>query len=166
MGSPVEYVECDSCRNTYRSEVLRSQARPSQGEMVATYQEGVLRIMVAIMAADGELAAAEVETIATAYSALTSRTLSTEEIELEARGIQRAGIPVEKYLLELEPFLNEPGKEFIIKAAFMVAAADGHLADAEKALLGRVKRALAISDAHLRGIIADMSSRRSSTGAT
>ena len=48
---------------------------------------------------------------------------------------------------------TQQGKELIVKAAFMVVAADGDLHQKEKELLARLAQALGMTSAHLTGIV-------------
>ncbi len=63
-------------------------------------------------------------------------------------------------LAEMAGNLNENGKEMVVKAAFMVAAADGEFQDEEKELIGSIGEALEMSPAHMNGIITSMMQAR------
>ena len=58
--------------------------------------------------------------------------------------------------LRIIDMVNESGKEIVIRAAFLVAAADGEFHDDEKALLAEIGQALDMSDAHLKGVISSV----------
>jgi uncharacterized tellurite resistance protein B-like protein len=160
LGDSVEYVECETCRGTYKPGVLDMKAPPSQGELAGMYHEGVRRVLISVLSADGRIDPSELHTVSQIYESLTKRSLSPAEIQAEIRAGDTSSLNA--YLTDLEPFLNNPGKEIIIKAALMVAAADGDFDPREKTEIFQIARALSVSQAHLSGIISELSETRRS----
>jgi len=62
------------------------------------------------------------------------------------------------FLSELEPYLNENGRELVLKAAILVATADGNLHAEEKKLITRIGKALGMSPAHVMGVFNELGS--------
>jgi len=54
------------------------------------------------------------------------------------------------------PQLNDASKEMLLKQAYVIAMADGHMEEAESRLFEQLAQALDISRAHLRGIMLDL----------
>jgi len=113
--------------------------------------------MVSMMIADGQIDDAEVETIRQVYAQLTRKELSPDEIRAEAGSIGQDARNTEESLAGMASFLNEHGKEMVMRAAVMVAAADGTFDEEEKTLLGNIAQAIQMSPAHFRGLMSEMS---------
>lgn len=156
MGAPVQYVECQACKGTYDPAVLSASVAPSQAALVAKYQEGIVRVMVSMMLADGDVRDSEVQGIQDVFRSMTQQELSRADIDAVVAAVRRQGVSLESYLADLEPYLSNDGKEAIVKAALIVAASDGDFGAEEAGLVGRIGAALELSNAHLRGIVAEM----------
>ena len=63
------------------------------------------------------------------------------------------------HLEELGSILNEHGKETVLEASIRLAASDGSIDGSEIAVVEQVGKALSMSDAHIRGVIATVSER-------
>ena len=63
---------------------------------------------------------------------------------------------MEEYLGSVVGSLNDQGKELVVKAAFMVAAADGEFQDEEQELMKRIGKSLQMSSSHLNGVMSEM----------
>jgi len=147
------YVECRSCRGTYREEVLQYDPQARQQEMQAEFRRAVRRVMVLMMMADGEVADSEKKLMSKVHQQLLGKPLGEAELQSEIAAVSREKTPIADYLARVEPYLNNAGKEIVVKAAFLVAAADGQFQDGERKLLADVARALQMTPAHLTGII-------------
>jgi uncharacterized tellurite resistance protein B-like protein len=153
-----EYIECESCRSTYKDSVL--DYKPGAGADInveAEFLIGIKRTMALMVIADGQVDDDEIEVMRKVFAKVAGREVSEDDIRAEVLEARADGLEVGAYLKDMAPFLNGDGKEMIIKAAFMVAAADGHFDDSEMALLASAAKALDMSSAHLKGIIAEMS---------
>lgn len=159
IGEPVEYVECQTCMGTYQPAVLKYSEAPSKADFAAKYQEGVLHVMVSMMVADGHMDSRELKMIQNVYRAITSRELPVAEVESTIVTVESSNYQLEAYLADLEPYLNNVGKEAVVKAALAVAAADGSFDDREAELIGQVGSALAMSKAHLRGVVSEVANQ-------
>ena len=112
--------------------------------------------MVLISMADGDIDDSEVKMISSIYGKIAGQELDEKSILEEALSAKKEGLSVTDYLLTVSPFLNDSGKERIIRAAFFVAAADGEFHDEEVKLLEEMAGALEISQAHFKGIVAEL----------
>lgn len=150
-GEPAEYVECARCRGTFE----RGAAHPSRAgreAIVATYQQGMLHVMAATAAAERQ--ALDAELITKVFEALTGRMPSDRELEAALDWARAGGEDLRRYLQELEPRLNDDGKERVVHAALFVAATDGRLERRAARRVRNVARALGMSRGHLKGIVA------------
>ena len=151
-----EYIECQRCRGTYRLEVLDPDPQAGAAEFEAEFHRAVKRVMVQMMLADGVPDDEEVRTIQRIYGQLTHSEMSDEEVQSEIRQVERDQQDIAASLAQFANYLNDDGKELVVKAAFLVAAADGEFQDEEKVLLATVGQSLGMSASHLNGVIGSM----------
>jgi tellurite resistance protein len=106
-----------------------------------------------MMLADGKIEDSEIETIQLVFEKIGKRKLTREEVDREVKSTQEDGRPLAKYLETLVGSLNDAGKEAVVKAAFFVASADGHVSEEETGLLAELAAALEMSPTHFKGVI-------------
>jgi tellurite resistance protein len=148
-----EYIECDRCRGTYDVAVLRYDPAVEGARVQAQFEAAVTRTMVRMMMADGVVAEDEVQTIRDIYSSITDREISKQGVHDEIRKAKQSRRTLAGELAQLAGSLNPEGKEIVIKAAFLVALADGELQDEERQLLVTIGQALGMTEAHIRKAI-------------
>ena len=154
-----EYIECSGCGGTYRKDILSHDPAAESEQAQAEYHQAIQRVMVHMMLADGKIESSEVETIRNVYTKLANTELSPAQIHQqikEIKEIEAAGDGVLDELQAMGPYLNEHGREMVLKAAIMVADADGTIQHEEQELLTKIAEAIGMSPAHFRGILAEM----------
>ena len=151
-----EYIECQRCDNAYDLEVLNLDPQAGNAEFEAEFHQAIKRTMVAMMIADGAIEDSELEVIQGVYQNLTGIDLSNEVLEEEIRQAKGEGRDVTNTLADIVGYLNNAGKEMVIKAAFLIAVADGEIQDEEELLIGQIARSLEMSNAHLQGVLDSM----------
>ncbi len=152
-----EYIECAGCQGTFKEQVLDHQSGPDAAINVeAEFQQVIKRVMALMTLADGEVDAAEIETMASIFGQLTNRQVAPQVLEDEVTRARTEGRTVADYLRGVSPMLNDHGKEMILRAAYMVAASDGVFHEDEMSLLEESAKALQMTPAHLQGILAEM----------
>ncbi len=156
LGVHSEYVECQRCLGTFDLAVLNSASNAGEAELQARFHWAVKRVMVLMMLVDGDVADEEVEAVRELYRQLTNIELSAEDVRLEVSEVEREPQSVATCLAGCAGMLNDEGKEIVVRAAFLVAAADGNYDDREKALIAEIGQALGMSEAHLNGVVASM----------
>lgn len=151
-----EYVECDSCAGTFKESVLQYDPN-AEGRMVeAAYHAAIKRVMVLMMLADGVIDDDEIEAIQSIYQGIAQRPVSTQEVREEIQRAEADRMGVAEYTANLVGSLNDSGKEFIVRAAYGVAMADGVMAPEERMLMDEIADALQLSRAHYRGLLAEL----------
>lgn len=156
-----EYVECGGCRGTYKPAVLDYDPSKAEAKDEAEFLSAMRRVMVLMMLADGVVDEGEIKTIQEVFGKIAKRTISRDEVEKEIAAAKAAGgAGVEDYCKKMTGFLNDSGKEMVVRAAFLVAAADGKFEEEEKSLLSRIAKSLELSPAHYRGIIVEMTEQK------
>lgn len=151
-----EYIECTECDGTFKLGVLDMDPQADMAEFQAEFHHAVKRVMVEMMLADGTVEEQELDVIRNIYQQLVGSELSDEDVRKEIVEAETRAGDVTESLKELSAHLNDQGKELVVRAAFMVAAADNEFQDEEKALIGSIGQALQMTPAHLNGVIADM----------
>lgn len=148
-----EYVECLSCKDTYKPNVLNYRPGPTREEFEAEYHAAIKVTMILMLLADADIDKSEIETIADIYRRITGRELDKQKLVEEIWATHAAGKGMADILQKLQGSLNDSGKELVLKAAILVAKADGHVHEKERALLMQIGKDLGMSDAHVFGVI-------------
>lgn len=151
-----EYIECQRCRGTYRLDVLNFDPQAEATQFEAEFHRAVKRVMVQMMLADGEVDEEEIEAIRNIYGQLTNAEISADEVRVAISQVRRDRQDISTSLARCAGYLNDNGKEMVVKAAFLVAAADGEFHEEEKALLAEVGQSLGMTAAHFNGVINSM----------
>jgi tellurite resistance protein len=148
-----EYIECQDCLDTFHIDVLEYDGKAESDAFEAEFQIAVKRVMVMMMMADGRMDDHEVQTIKEIYSKIAGVELSDLDL---AQEVANEDTDITGYLQTVVGSLNDQGKELVVKAALLVAAADGEFQEEERELLHRIGLALEMSPAHLDGVIGEM----------
>lgn len=144
FGSWGEYVECIDCEGTYRPEVLAYDAGDSTPVIMTEYQRVVRRLLALMVVTDGVIHEPEIMTVREIYEAVSGHELSRADVLAEADAVLEHPVTVARYLAGVVGYLNEYGKEQVLRAAAMVSRADGNVHARERELvirLGGVMRA-------------------------
>ena len=150
-----EYVECQTCKNTYELSVLDYNPQAAAAAFQADWERAVRRTMVQMMLADGNIEAKELAALKETYQNIATRGITQQELDDEIAAVRTDGKDVTTYLSEIAGSLNDHGKEMVVRAALAVAAADGKFQDEEIKLLNSIGEALQMTPAHLRGLFSE-----------
>ena len=151
-----EYIECQSCTSTYKLSILDFDPQKAADAEEAEFQKAMRRVLVLMMLADGVIEESEIEAIQTILGKLEDRVISRKEVESEIALAKQANTSIETYCKGMAGYLNDAGREMVVKAAILVAGADGKFEDSERDALASIATALNMSRAHFSGIINDM----------
>ncbi|MDF1664124.1 MAG: TerB family tellurite resistance protein [Planctomycetota bacterium] len=159
MGTLGEYIECQHCQFTYKKAILCYDPDAEREKALAEFEIAITRVMVMVMLADGVIEDSELEVIQRIYLQLTERELSREELGEYIEDLERVNLndPRERrrLLRKMLGSLNTNGCEMVVKAAFMVAAADGEILQGEQDMLEQIGVTLGIKIARVRQMIGD-----------
>ena len=151
-----EYIECQNCVNTYKMEILDYDPEQEQKEIEAIYLVGIKKVMTMMMLADGKIDENEKSMMKDIYKNITDLALSDNDIDKEIKNCKANPMGLDNCLKELFSYLNESGRETIIKVAYWVSIADGEVDKREEKLLLKIAKQFQISSAHLKGIISEV----------
>jgi tellurite resistance protein len=149
-----EYIECQDCQGTFDLAVLEFDPRAEQKRFQAQFHKAIRETMVQMVIADGVVDDAEIATVREIYEGITKQTLDAAALREECA----SAIPTDiaEVVGSYSATLNDNGKEMVLNAAVQVAASDGDFADEERELAMEIAKALEMSNAHAKGVIAEV----------
>ena len=157
MSDLGEYIECDTCKSTYKTNVLEHDPRKEKQKLDAMFIIATRDIMVKTALADGMIEEAELDEIARSFGAVTNREISIDQIKSAIEAMENDQNNVEKIASSISPFLNDAGKEMVLRGAIAVSKSDGIVQKEELGLLHSLSKALDLPKAYANGIFAEES---------
>ena len=159
-GSAGEYVECGNCKGTFVTRVLEnrndSQSNGNEEEeFMAIYEKAIRHSMVLIMLADGVIDDNEKDMVLKIVNKFGSTTWTMLQLDNYIQKVKIQNEDITTYLKSVGPYLNEEGKETIIKCALAVADSDGYIDTSEKDMIYKMGEVLEMTKSHLKGIFSD-----------
>jgi len=154
-----EYIECQSCTSTYKPSILEFDPKSSEKREEAEFRQAMRRVLVLMMLADGVVEDSEIEAIQQILGKLESRTVERAEIEAEmakAKAGSAGADDLAHYCKAMAGTLNDAGREMVVRAALLVATADGKFDDSERDALAKMATALNLSRAYFAGIVTEV----------
>lgn len=133
LGRYGEFVECGECRSTFRPEVLAYR-----GAAPAEYHDVMKRVLAVMVVSDGTVRGSEVETVRRVFEAITGITLGRDEIRRSLDAVMESPTTVARVLAQAMGYLNDYGKEQILRACALVSSADGHVHEKEVEMMHRL----------------------------
>jgi tellurite resistance protein len=147
-----EYIECDDCKSTYKNNVLDFDPKKQQQEFQAMFAIATRDIMLKIALADGILEDQELDQTIKSFGAITNREISNQQL-IEALEVLKADdINIKKYALSIAPYLNDVGKEMVLRGAIAVSKSDGNIQNEEIVMLHSLALALDLPRTYANGI--------------
>ena len=144
-GAYGEYIECASCLSTYRPTALAFERGEDHG-IHAEYERALLRVLALLVISDGHIHDAEISTVRRVYAAVTGSQLSRAEVTAEAADVARHPTSAARYLADVVGYLNDRGKEQVLRGAALVIGADGHVQDTETDVVRRLGAVMKLDD--------------------
>ncbi len=148
-----EYVECQSCTSTYKPSVLEFDPKGSEKREEAEFRVAMRRVLVLMLLADGVVDESEIAAIQSILGRLEDRTVERAEIEAEIAKAKAVPGDLAQYCKSMAGTLNDAGREMVVRAALLVATADGKFEESEKDALAKMATALNLSRAAYAGIV-------------
>lgn len=148
-----EYVECLSCKDSYKTVVLDNDPAANQEQFEAEYQTAIKKVMMHILLADGVVEESEIAVAQEIYQKISGREISQSSLHEEIYRIRESGESLDDSLTAVRGFLNDEGKELVIKAAMYVALADGEFQQEEQQMVAEIGAALGMTKAHVQGVV-------------
>jgi uncharacterized tellurite resistance protein B-like protein len=141
-----EYVECADCLATFRPAALVWGASGAPDHLAAEYERALLRVLALLVISDGHIDPAEVATVQRIFAAVTGHELQRDAVIAEAREAAAAPSTAARFLAGVVGFLNDHGREQILRGAAMVTGADGRVHHSEAEVVRRLGAVLQLPD--------------------
>ena len=125
-----------------------------EDELYQTFLLILRRVMCSVMVVDEEICDREIATIQRVFREFSGQDFDARELRREMEDNDLAD-PLEA-LRKIEPLLSTHAKEIILKAALIVADADGKILNEEELMIAKIGAFLGLSPAHVRGIVCEM----------
>ncbi len=149
-----DYVECTSCKSTYYTAVLDA---PTGASIQDVMTQAIRYVAVTMTLADGHVDPEERRVATEVVRQFANVDYTEADFSNDLGDLDSTHLV--DYLEELGSILNEHGKEAVLEASIRLAASDGSIDASEIAVVEQVGRALSMSDAHVRGVMATVSDR-------
>ena len=120
--------------------------------------------MVRVAMVDGELHANEIDRLRWNVGRLTGTTPSAEQVREDVAEVVGRAIPLPRLLDEAREQLDRSGRQTVMRAAYIIATADGRVPEAEDALLVEIARGLEISPDEYHALVSPMALARALAG--
>jgi len=156
LSEVAQYIECTRCGGTFKNNVLDYRPAPTSEDIEAEYKHAIRVVMILMMTTDGLFRPSEIAAIRGAYHHMTGIRLTEDQIRSEAQEFGKQDTLVLEYLGNVGAYLNESGKEQVLRAAIYVAGADDQLAKGEMKLVNEIGGALKMTPTHIRAVFQDM----------
>lgn len=121
--------------------------------MNETCRDLMLRCMISMAAADGEVADVESATISAIFEKVTGEAVDNAEIESAASGIVTDANALKADLTAACGEMEKSTKEAMLRAAYLVLLADGEVAAPERKKLFDFAKALKMPEIHVNVIL-------------
>ena len=147
-----EYVECEECHSTFKEDVLKYDPKASNLKMRGLYFSAARDIMISIAMADGKIGDNEFEKIINSFEKITQIKLGKADLLEAIRNLKIREHTLSEITKEVAPYLNDQGKEIVLRAAITISKADGAIQDEELNLLHSLSDSLLLPKAYANGI--------------
>ncbi len=131
--------------------------KKSEEQIRTEYAEAVKLAMLRVMLADGAVEDEEARAAAAILEQMTGEATTPEAVKADAAVAASGGRDLEAMLRDLAPHLNDPGRAMAVRAALLVALADGDFAKEEQHLVHGIARAVGLDDDGFRAVVAEVS---------
>lgn len=151
-----EYVECESCKGTFEPRVLSFDPGEELRSVEAEFQKATRELLVLMLLADGRIESSEVRMICDIYPRVTGTEITEDAVQGEVFRLSDLEPDVPTLMAPYRGVLNDEGREAVVKAALLVALADGEMDRSEARLLDQVAEALGMTSAHYEGVLSSV----------
>jgi uncharacterized tellurite resistance protein B-like protein len=148
-----EYIECSTCLSTFRPAVLAFRGDDNPHSLTAEYERALLRVLALLVISDGHVDDAEISTVQRVFSAVTGKLLTRETVMAEARDTASEPTTAARYLADVVGYLNDHGREQILRGAALVSGADGRVHHAEAELVRRFGAVLQLPEERVEYVL-------------
>jgi uncharacterized tellurite resistance protein B-like protein len=154
VGTWGEYIECAACLGTYRPEVLAYDAGPDVPRVMPEYQRALRHVLALLVITDGRIHETEIRTVQQVYEAVCGTCLTRAEVLAEMEAVAAAPTTAARYLAQVMGYLNDYGKEQVLRGAARVCSADEDLAESEIDMVRRLGAVMRLDRSRVEAVLA------------
>ena len=151
-GDLGEYVECGECKCTFKEDALKYDPKARDAEIRGLYFSAARDIMISIAMADGKIGDNEFEKITKKKEKITHIKLERADLLEAIRNLKMREHSISEITKAISPYLNDQGKETVLRAAIAISRADGAIQEEELNLLHSLSEDLSLPEAYANGI--------------
>ncbi len=152
-----EQIVCQVCRGKYPLEASTLTEEMYREIQRREFAEDVRHVMVLTMLADDRVSPQELDVVRSIYRQLAGRDLSDAELQLEIDMGRTTRVSAATYARTVAHRRTAEEREWMVRAAFLVASAEGELSAERLVQLKLLPIALQISEERFRQIIEEAS---------
>ena len=152
VGDLGNYIECSECNSTFKEDVLKFDPKADNLKIRGLYFSAARDIMISIAMADGKIGDNEFERIINSFEKLTQIKLGKEDLLDAIRNLKIREHSLSEITEEIAPYLNDQGKETVLRAAIAISKADGAIQEEELNLLHSLSGDLLLPKAYANGV--------------
>lgn len=152
VGDLGNYIECSECNSTFKEDVLKFDPKADNLKIRGLYFSAARDIMISIAMADGKIGDNEFERIINSFEKITQIKLGKEDLLDAIRNLKIREHSLSEITEEIAPYLNDQGKETVLRAAIAISKADGAIQEEELNLLHSLSDDLLLPKAYANGV--------------
>lgn len=118
------------------------------------------RVMVRVAMVDGVLHQDEVARLRWNVGRLTGQAPTKAQVAADVAEVQANGVPLDELLEQARRELDQEQRRTVVRAAYIIATADGHVPQVEETLVLRIARGLGISPDEFHALVSPMALAR------
>jgi len=127
-------------------------------------EEMARRVMVRVAMIDGELHPTELDRLRWNAGRLTGRTPTEQQVQADVAEVQARAVPLAALLAQARDQLDLEGRRAVVRAAYLIATADGEVPADEERLVQTIARGLGISPEEFHALVSPMALARALEG--
>jgi tellurite resistance protein len=140
-----EFVECAECKGKFDKAVLQYDQVQEQRQREAEFRIALRGSMLLTALADGDANPQELTAIRDIYCRLTETSEVEVDLASDIHAMRESGTTVRSLLGVTGPRMNNDSKTMVLKAALLVAQADGPVSEPELAVLSQIGACMQMS---------------------
>ena len=150
-----EYVECCSCKSTFKKSVLDYDPEKQEDEMKTLYLSATLDIIVNVAIANKNIEEIDIVGLTLCFQRITNLTLEKDMLMETIQRVKHGDHSIQDVARSIAPYLNDAGKEAILRAAIEMAKTYGSVDSTRLQILHQLSDDLLLPRTYSNGIFSE-----------
>ena len=150
-----EYVECSSCQTTYKKSILDHDPDKQEEEMRTLYLSATLDIIVNVAITNKNIEDIDIRGITLCFQRATNITIEKDILMKTIQRVKHSDHSIQAVARSVAPYLNDDGKEAILRASIEMAKSYGSIDSVRLKILHELADALLLPKAYSNGIFSE-----------